>query len=83
VLPREEALFFQGYGAVEIDAAALAYYRYERAIEDIGEWGQRVFFDTDLSEEVKAYEAERLRSGFHPGSIVESAMQADRNQGGP
>jgi spectinomycin phosphotransferase len=80
---REEALFFEGYGTAEIDRTALAYYRYERAIQDIGEAAQRVFWKTDQNEEEKAYEAERLRSGFDPGGIVESAMQADRDQGGP
>jgi spectinomycin phosphotransferase len=80
---REEALFFQSYGAVQIDRTALAYYRYERAIDDMGEMGQRVFWDTDQSEEAKAYEAARLCSQFHPGKIVESALQADRDQGGP
>jgi spectinomycin phosphotransferase len=81
VQPEEEALFFQGYGAVEIDLTALAYYRYERAIEDIGETGRSVFWDADLSEEVKAREAELFMSQFQPGEIVESAREADRNQG--
>jgi spectinomycin phosphotransferase len=80
---REEALFFEGYGAVPIDWTALAYYRYERAIEDMGQMGQRVFRDTDQSEEAKAYEAARLCSQFEPGRIVESALRADRDQGGP
>jgi spectinomycin phosphotransferase len=80
---REEALFFAGYGAVPIDWTALAYYRYERALEDMGEIGQRVFLATDQSEEAKAYEAARLCSQFTPGRIVESALQADRDQGGP
>jgi spectinomycin phosphotransferase len=80
---REEALFFEGYGAVPIDRTALAYYRYERAIDDMGEMGQRVFLDTYQSEEAKAYEAARLCSQFEPGKIVESALQADRDRGGP
>jgi spectinomycin phosphotransferase len=83
VQPREEALFFEGYGTVDVDLTALAYYRYERAIEDIGEVAQRVFWKTDQRKEAKAYEASRLKSGFAPGSIIESAMQADREQGGP
>jgi len=34
--PREEALFFRGYGATAIDPLALAYYRYAWAVGDIG-----------------------------------------------
>lgn len=83
VTPREEALFFRGYGDVEVDQTALAYYRYERAIEDIGERGKSVLFDPSLSEEVKAEEAALLRCLFEPGDIVESAREADRNSGIP
>lgn len=77
VTPREEALFFQGYGRVEVDMSALAYYRYERAIEDIGETGRGVFLDTGQSEAVKAEETALCMSLFDPGNIVESAREAD------
>jgi spectinomycin phosphotransferase len=78
VEPQEEAWFFEGYGAVEIDLAALAYYRYERAIEDIGEMGSSVLFNMERSEEARAAEAELFMSQFRPGNIVESALEADK-----
>jgi spectinomycin phosphotransferase len=36
--PREEALFYQGYGRVDIDLTALTYYRYERILVDVAEY---------------------------------------------
>lgn len=83
VQPYEEALFFESYGNIEIDMTALAYYRYERILEDIGEQGQRVLWDSQMSEEAKAAEAEGVLLHFQPGEIVESALEADRIQGGP
>lgn len=80
VEPQEEAWFFQGYGAVDVDKPALAYYRYERAIEDIGEAGKVVFLESDHSEEVKRGEADLLRGLFQPGDIVEAALEADRDR---
>jgi len=57
VPPREEDLFFDGYGPTEIDAVALAYYRYERRIEDLCETGLRVFRDAHLSERAREEQA--------------------------
>jgi spectinomycin phosphotransferase len=80
VEPREEELFFRGYGVAEIDPTALSYYRYERAIEDLGEMAQCVFTSTDLSEAAKADETQRIIEMFQPaGYIVASALEADRS----
>src|SRR5215207_9142244 len=70
---REESLFFEGYGLVEVDPAALVYYRYERIIEDIGEIGKSVFLDPSLGAQTRAEETELAMSYFAPGSDVDCA----------
>lgn len=40
---REDALFYRGYGSVAIDPVALAYYRYERIVADVAEYGAQIF----------------------------------------
>jgi spectinomycin phosphotransferase len=73
VEPREEGLFFEGYGPVEIDPEALIYYRYERIIEDIGEIGRSVFLDPGLDERAREEEAGVAMSFFAPGGMVDLA----------
>ncbi len=73
VTPRDEALFFAGYGTVEIDLTALIYYRYERIIEDIGEMATSILFDPRLSERARAEAAERVMSVFTQGGAIEQA----------
>ncbi|HEX5839203.1 MAG TPA: phosphotransferase [Anaerolineales bacterium] len=65
-------MFYQGYGNAQIDLAALAYYRYERVIEDLV-----VICDLLLPTDEGGEDRERsygwFTSNFEPGQTVEIA----------
>jgi spectinomycin phosphotransferase len=77
--PRQEGLFFKGYGATEVDWLALAYYRYEWAVQDIGGFAELVFLHEDASEETKAEALSISRYLFQPGKIVAAAYAAEQH----
>jgi len=68
--PREEALFFQGYGTNEaIDTLALAYYRHERIVRDLLEFCDQMF-DPQASREDREEGLRQMASQFDPGNVV-------------
>jgi spectinomycin phosphotransferase len=71
---RRERLFFEGYGDVGVDPVAMAYYRFNWALADIGAYGEQVFLRPDLGPQDLAEAVERFESLFEPGSIVPIAM---------
>lgn len=75
--PREERLFFQGYGDMVIDPLALSYYRYAWAVQDISDFGEQVFSGPNVGAITKRAAAEGFKSLFEPGSIVELAYESD------
>lgn len=66
--------FFQGYGATEIDWAALTYYRGERVITDLIECARDVLFRDDLEDATKAEAVELFRDIFGENGEVELAF---------
>lgn len=74
--PAEASPFFQGYGPVAIDWTALAYYRYERVVQDVIVCAQEVFFRDDLSEETKAEQAELFELIFASDEMIAGAQRA-------
>ncbi len=78
--PREESLFFEGYGPAEIDPVALVYYRYERIVEDLGEIGKSIFLDPRLGEQARGEEVELAMSFFVPGGDIDRAETVSRRR---
>ena len=73
VEPREEELFFTGYGPVDIDPEALIYYRFERIVQDLGEIGRSVLLDPNPSDQMRTEESRLARSFFAPGGDIDHA----------
>jgi spectinomycin phosphotransferase len=71
---REEQLFFDGYGEVKIHQLALAYYRYEWCVQEIGDFGERVFLTKDAGENTKQNSVEGFIKLFSQGDVIETAF---------
>ncbi|MEW5871658.1 MAG: aminoglycoside phosphotransferase family protein [Chloroflexota bacterium] len=75
----EEALFYRGYGPVQFDPAALAYYRYERIVQDIAVFCEQLLL-TDEGGADREQSFHYLVSNFLPGGTVEITYQADKTE---
>jgi spectinomycin phosphotransferase len=73
----EETLFYQGYGEVEINHAALAYYRYERIVQDIAAFCEQLL-SSDEGGADREQSFQYLKSNFSPAGTVELALRADK-----
>ncbi len=73
----EEALFYRGYGRVEINSRALAYYRYERIIEDIALFCEQLLLSNEGGQD-RAQSLRYLVSNFLPDGTIAAARRADR-----
>ena len=69
---REETLFYQGYGPVEIDLTALAYYRYERIVADFASYGEQIF-EAQGSVEDRENGVRKVMGQFEPGRVIDIA----------
>jgi len=72
----EERLFYRGYGQAAVDSDALAYYRFERIIEDIAVECEQLFSTAGVSED-RTQALRWLMSNFEPNGVIEIAYRAD------
>ena len=73
---RDEALFYQGYSQVQIDPLALAYYRYERIIQDIAAYCEQLFLSVEGDKD-REQSYQYLTGSFLPNHEVEIAFTTD------
>ncbi len=72
----EEALFYDAYGSVEIHKVALAYYRYERIVQDIAAFCEQLLL-TDAGGKDRAQSLHYVRSNFLPDGTLDVAYRSD------
>jgi spectinomycin phosphotransferase len=69
--PAECAAFYRGYGTEKIDAHTLAYYRYERIVEDIGEYCDELLLSPDGDD--RPLSLRDFATQFHPNNVIDIA----------
>jgi spectinomycin phosphotransferase len=78
--PEQAALFYRGYGQTHIDLPALAYYRYERIVQDIATFCEQIFL-TDEGGEDREQALQYVAYNFLPGGTLEIACLSDKAPG--
>lgn len=74
--PKEESLFYEGYGKTVINQELLAYYRLERIVEDVAEYAQQLLHTTgDRDERMQSYQ--HCIAQFEPQGVVEIALKTE------
>ncbi len=73
---REESIFYRVYGPVEVDLEILAYYRYERIVQDIAEFCAQLL-STSAGGEDRQQAYTYFTDIFMPGGVLEAAIRTD------
>jgi spectinomycin phosphotransferase len=71
----EEALFYEGYGPVPVNASALTYYRCERVVQDIAIYCEQLLQSSEGGED-RQQSLHYLKSNFLPGGTLELAFKS-------
>lgn len=74
--PCEEGFFYKGYGKTTINSVILAYYRYERIVEDIAEYGQALLL-TPAGGDDRLEMCKHFMDMFEPNGVVDIAFKTD------
>lgn len=72
----EEEFFYKGYGKTTINKEILAYYRYERIVQDIAEYGHALLLTVDGGKDREVM-YQHFMDMFEPRGVVEIAFNTD------
>lgn len=75
-LEEEVSLFYQGYGQTQVNPVAIAYYRYERIVEDIAVYCEQILLSED-GEADRQQALAYLQSNFGFNGTIDVAHQLD------
>jgi spectinomycin phosphotransferase len=75
----EESFFYKGYGQTRINQDAICYYRFERIIQDMGEYCEHIFLSDEGGED-RMQSFEYLQSSFLPNGTIERAYQSHKER---
>ncbi len=76
-VPRGVERFYQGYGDDEVDPIGIAYYRYERIVEDVAAYCQEIL-ESDPSSPDRQAGLTRLSDQFLPNEVIDIAFRTDQ-----
>jgi spectinomycin phosphotransferase len=74
----EEEFFYKGYGKCQINREILAYYRYERIVEDIAFYGQHLLLTTDGGKDREVM-YNHFIAMFAPRGVIQIAFQTGKD----
>ncbi|MHB0857876.1 MAG: phosphotransferase [Anaerolineae bacterium] len=79
IVDEEERLFYQGYGAVQVNRTALTYYRYERIIQDLAIFSGQLL-RSDAGGADRRQSLHYLMANWEPNGSIATAR---RTEAGP
>lgn len=68
--------FLAGYGAVTVDPLALAYYKYDWVMQELADYGERIFLSDRFGGADLALAGSEFARLFDPGDVIERAQRA-------
>ncbi|MCP4395770.1 MAG: hypothetical protein GY801_00460 [bacterium] len=77
VRAEEEARFFRGYWPTDINWPAIAYYRYEWVVQEIGDFGELLLLRNDVGRITQETALQDFQALFQPGDVVDAAYRSE------
>jgi len=74
---QEENLFYRGYGPTDINQVAIAYYRYERIVEDMAVYCEQLLL-SEAGGEDRSQSLAIVKFYFLPGGTIARTFQCDK-----